>query len=65
MALQVKEHIKKYCQYVIFMLKQQRVLIENIMVTHPLELVHIDNLCLESGKGKEENIVVVTVHFTW
>ena len=37
---------------------------ENIMVTHPLELLHIDYLCLELGKGKEENILVVMDHFT-
>ena len=27
--------------------------------THPLELVHINYLCLEPGKGKEENILIV------
>ena len=27
---------------------------ENIVATHPLELVYIDYLCLEPGKGKEE-----------
>ena len=37
---------------------------ENIVATHPLELVHIDYLCLEPGKGKEENILGVTDHFT-
>ena len=37
---------------------------ENIMATHPLELVHIDCLHLEAGKGKEENVLVVRDHFT-
>ena len=35
---------------------------ESIVATHPLELVHIDYL--EPGKGKEENILAVTEHFT-
>ena len=28
---------------------------ENIVATHPLELVHIDYLCLKPRKGREEN----------
>ena len=36
----------------------------NIMATHPLELVHLDYLCLEPGKDLEENVQVVTDHFT-
>ena len=38
--------------------------LENIVATHPLELVHLDYLCLEPGKGLEENVLVVTDHFT-
>ena len=34
------------------------------MATHPLELVHLDFLCLEPGKGWEENVLVITDHFT-
>ena len=37
---------------------------ENIVATYPLELVHIDYLCLEPGKSKEENVLVVMDHFT-
>ena len=36
---------------------------EHIMASQPLELVHIDYLCLEPGKGKEENALVVMDHF--
>ena len=38
--------------------------LENFVATHPLELIHLDYLCLEPGKGLEENILVVTDHFT-
>ena len=29
------------------------------MATHPLELFHLDYLCLEPGKGLEENVLVL------
>ena len=35
-----------------------------INVSRPMELVHLDYLCIEPCKGKFENILVVTDHFT-
>ena len=64
MAMQVRECIDKCCQCLTFKVKQPRALLENIVATHPLELFHVDYLCLEPGKGKEENFLVVTDHFT-
>ena len=64
MATQTKKHIERCYQCITFKVKQQQVSMENIVATHPLELVHIDYLCLEPGKGKEENVLVVMDHFT-
>ena len=64
MATQVKEHVERCCWCITFKEKQQQIPMENIVATHPMELVHIDYLCLEPGKGKEENILGVTDHFT-
>ena len=65
MAAQVKEHTEQCHPCLTFKAKQPKVPLENIMATHPLELVHIDYLCLEPRKGLEENILVVTDYFTW
>ena len=48
----------------LFKARQQKAPLKNIMATHPLELVHLNYLCLEPGKGLEENVLVVTDHFT-
>ena len=64
MALQAKEHIEKCCQCITLKVKQQWAPMENVMATHPLKLLHINYLCLEPGKGKEENLLVVMDHFT-
>ena len=63
-ATQVKEHIEGSHQHITFKAKQQQAALENIVATHPLELVHIDYLCLELGKGKEENVLVVKDNIT-
>ena len=64
MATQVREHIKKYHQCITFKVKQPRVPMENIVAIHPLELVHVNYLHLEPGKGKGGNVLLVTDHFT-
>ena len=64
MAAQAKEHIGKCHLCLAFKARQPRVPLKNIMATHPLELFHLDYLCLEPGKGLEENVLVITDHFT-
>ena len=64
MAAQAKEHVRRCCLCLTFKARQQKAPLKNIMATHPLELVHLDYLCLEPGKGLEENVLVVTDHFT-
>ena len=64
MAVQAQEHIDKCCLSLTFKAKQPRAPLENIVATHPLELVHMDFLWLEPGKGREENILVVTNYFS-
>ena len=64
MAAQAKEHVGKCCMCLAFKARQPKAPLKNIMATHPLELVHLDYLCLESGKGLDENVLVITDHFT-
>ena len=63
MTAQAKKHVRKYCPCLAFKARQQKAPLENIGATHPLELVHLDYLCLEPGKDLEENVLVVTDHF--
>ena len=64
MVMQARENVKKCHLCITFKVKQQRAPMENIMTTHPLELVNINYLCLEPRKGKKDNILVVMDHFT-
>ena len=64
MAAQAKEHVRKCCMCLAFKARQPKAPLKNIMAMHPLQLVHLDYLCLEPGKGLEENILVVTDHFS-
>ena len=64
MAAQAKELIGKCHPCLAFKARQPKAPLENIMTTHPLELVHLNYLCLEPGKGLDGNVLVVTDHFT-
>ena len=64
MAAQAKEHVWQCHPCLAFKARQQIAAIDNIMATHPLELVHLYYLCLKPGKGLEENVLVITDHFT-
>ena len=61
MAAQAKEHVRKCHPCLAFKARQPKALLKNIVATHPLEL---DYLCLGPRKGLEENVLVVTDHFT-
>ena len=64
MAPQAKEHIEQCHMCLTFKAKQPRAPLQNIVATHPLELVHLDSLCLEPGNVKKENLLVMMDHFT-
>ena len=64
MATQAREHVDKCHLCLTFKAKQPRAPLVNIVAIHLLELVYLDYLCLELGKGKEENILMVMDHFT-
>ena len=64
MAVQAKEHIGKSHPCLAFKARQPKAPLKNIVATHPLEVVHLDFLCLKPGKGQEENVLVITDHFT-
>ena len=57
MAAQAKEHISKCHLCLAFKAKQPKAPLENIVATHPFQL------CLEPGKGLEENVLIVTDKF--
>ena len=39
--------------------------LQPIIVSQPMELVHMDFLSIEPSKGNIENVLVITDHFTW
>ena len=64
MVAEAREHVEKCCQCVTLKVRQLRTPMENIVATHPLELVHFDYLCQIPGEGKKENVLEVMDHFT-
>ena len=60
----IESHIKNCDQCLHFMAKQSKAELCPILATHPMELIHIDYLIIESSKtNKDINILVVTDHF--
>ena len=53
MVAQAKEHSDKCCPWLTFKSRQPKTQLENIVAMHPLELVHLNYLCLEPRKGLE------------
>ena len=58
-------HIRSCNRCLHFKSKPQRTELCPITATHPLELIHMDFLTIESGKtNKDVNILIITDHFT-
>ena len=65
MAQDMKAHIKECDMCLRFKSRPQQTELHPIIAIHPMELVHIDFLTVESGKAdKDVNILMVTNHFT-
>ena len=66
MAEDIVEHIKSCKNCRLFKTLPEKAELHPIVVTHPLELVHMDYLTIEHPKdnSKDVNVLVVTDHFT-
>ena len=65
MTADIKNHMQTCDRCLLFQSKPQNTELYSITATHPLELIHMDFLTVESGKtDKDVNILVVTDHFT-
>ena len=59
------KHIKQCKRCLKFKVSSEKVPMENIDVTYPMELVHMDYLTIEANEGdKDVHILVITDHFT-
>ena len=65
MAKAMENHVGQGGRCLHFKQKPQRAELDPIETTHPIEIVHIDYLTIESGKSnKDVNILIVTDLFT-
>ena len=65
MAKEMTQHIRKCMRCNCFKRKAKLAPLEPILATHPMQIVHIDFLTIESGKkDKDHNVLVVTDQFT-
>ena len=64
MQEEATQHILKCSRCLRRKTPPQVALLQPILVTQPLELVHMDYLSLEPSKGNIENVLVITDHFT-
>ena len=61
----IEEHVKSCPHCLRFKAIPERSELYPILVTRPLELIHMDFVMIESGTSdKEVNILIVTYHFT-
>ena len=58
------EHLDSYRKCKLRKSRVPRAELVLILASRPMELVHLDYLCLEPCKGQVENVLVVTDHFT-
>ena len=62
---EMENHIQNCDRCLHFKSKPQKTELCPITVTHPLDLIHMDFLTIESGETKKDvNILVITDHFT-
>ena len=64
MQVEATQHIAKCPRCLKRKSTPQVALLQPILVSQPLELVHLDYLTLEPSKGNIENVLVITDHFT-
>ena len=64
MQVEATQHIAKCSRCLKRKSTPQVAPLQPILVSQPLELVHLDYLSLEPSKGNIENVLVITDHFT-